>query len=349
MTETIAQRQLETTATFRTANAAMLAVRHVEAPEVVPSSAFDELLAPALKRLRFPAGLLQKVAGVEERRWWADGTDVAAVAAQCGLDALAEAGIEPSEVGLLINTTVTRPHLEPAVATAVHNAMGLPPSALNFDITNACLGFVNALQVASAMIDAGAIRYAVVLGAEDVRSMHNGTISRLLSDDVTRSSFLDEFATLTLGCGAAAAVLGPADEHPEGHRIVGGVSRAGTEHHELCIGDMQQMRTDSKLMLSSGIEIVSDAFGSGDALWGWSDADRFVVHQISTVHTRTMLERLGIDAAKVPLTFPRWGNVGPISLPMTLAAEAPSLRSGDRVIAMGVGSGLNTAMVEIDW
>ncbi|WP_337063022.1 3-oxoacyl-ACP synthase III [Kineococcus sp. G2] len=335
--------------TFRPANAALLSVSHVEAPVVVPSSYFDEVLAPTLERLRLRPGLLEKVAGVTERRWWAEGQDAADVAAECGVKALSEAGVDASEVGLVISTTVTRPHLEPAIATAVHHGMDLPPSALNFDITNACLGWVNGLQVASAMIDAGAVRYAVVLGAEDVRSMHEGTIARLQRDGITRKDFLNEFATMTLGCGAAAAVLGRADEHPEAHRVLGGVTRAGTAHHELCIGDMDHMRTDTKLLLNEGIEIVADAFNGGDELWGWRDADRFVIHQISRVHTQTLVERVGIDPAKVPMTFPRWGNVGPISLPMTLAATAPELSRGDRVVAMGVGSGLNTAMIELAW
>ncbi|WP_369054578.1 3-oxoacyl-ACP synthase III [Kineococcus terrestris] len=334
---------------FRPANAALLSVAHLEAPVVVPSSHFDDVLAPTLERLRLRPGLLEKVAGVRERRWWSPGQDAAEAAAETGAKALSEAGVDAKDVGLLISTTVTRPHLEPAVATSVHHQMDLPPSALNFDITNACLGWVNALQVASAMIDAGAVRYAVVLGAEDVRSMHRGTIERLQGGEVTRRDFLDQFATMTLGCGAAAAVLGRADEHPEAHRVLGGTARAGTAHHELCIGDMNHMRTDAKLMLTEGIEIVADAFAGGDQQWGWSGADRFVIHQISRVHTDTVVQRLGLDPDKVPMTFPTWGNVGPISLPMTLSKTAPELAAGDRVIAMGVGSGLNSAMIEIAW
>ncbi|WP_432564135.1 3-oxoacyl-ACP synthase III [Kineococcus sp. SYSU DK003] len=336
-------------ATFAPRNAALLSISHVEAPRVVPSSYFDEVLAPTLERLRLRPGLLEKVAGVRERRWWAEGQKASDVAAECGAKALSEAGVDASEVGVVISTTVTRPHLEPAVATSVHHGMDLPTSAMNFDIANACLAWVNGVQVASAMIDAGMIRYAVVLGAEDVRSMHEGTIARLQREGITRKDFLNEFATMTLGCGAAAAVIGRADEHPEAHRILGGVTRAGTAHHELCIGDMNHMKTDAKLMLTEGIEIVADAFNAGDELWGWRGADKFVIHQISKVHTQTLIERVGLDAAKVPMSFPTWGNVGPISLPMTLAATAPELSPGDRVLALGVGSGLNTAMLELAW
>jgi acyl-CoA:acyl-CoA alkyltransferase len=335
--------------TFAPANAALLSISHIEAPVVVPSSHFDEVLAPTLERLRLRPGLLEKVAGVKERRWWAPGQVASDVAAECGAKALSEAGVDAADVGVVISTTVTRPHLEPAVATSVHHGMDLPSSAMNFDIANACLAWVNGVQVASAMIDAGMIRYAVVLGAEDVRSMHDGTVARLQRDGVTRKDFLAEFPTMTLGCGAAAAVIGRADEHPQAHRIVGGVTRAGTAHHELCVGDMNHMRTDAKLMLTEGIEIVVDAFEAGDALWGWRGADRFVIHQISRVHTETLVERVGLDPEKVPMTFPRWGNVGPLSMPMTLAATAPELSPGDRVMAMGVGSGLNTAMLELQW
>ena len=52
---------------------------------------------------------------------------------------------------------------------------------------------------------------------------------------------------------------------------------------------------------------------------------------------------------RVPKTYPELGNVGPASLPITLAREVESLKSGDRVLAMGVGSGLNTSMTEIIW
>jgi 3-oxoacyl-[acyl-carrier-protein] synthase-3 len=77
--------------------------------------------------------------------------------------------------------------------------------------------------------------------------------------------------------------------------------------------------------------------------------DRYVTHQVSNAHTQAIIRAIDLDPDKVPITFPYWGNVGPASLPMTLAAEAQSLNPGDRVLCMGVGSGLNTGMVEIVW
>ena len=51
----------------------------------------------------------------------------------------------------------------------------------------------------------------------------------------------------------------------------------------------------------------------------------------------------------IPMTFPKWGNVAAAALPMTLAECAPTYKSGDRILCMGVGSGLNTALLEIQW
>ncbi len=65
-----------------------------------------------------------------------------------GAKAMAEAGVQPGQIGLMINTSVSRAHLEPSTAIAVHHQLGLPSSCHNFDVTNACLGFVNGMQLA---------------------------------------------------------------------------------------------------------------------------------------------------------------------------------------------------------
>lgn len=321
----------------------------VEAPVIITSAEFDRILSPALKRLRLSKGLLQRVAGITERRWWAAGTGFEDGAIEAGAKALASSGIEASQIGLLINTSVSRTNLEPSVAVKIHNGLGLPSSAMNFDVANACLGFVNGMTLAANMIEAGQIQYAMVVNGEDAQATQEATLRRLNEPGATRESFMQEFATLTLGSGAAAAILGPADAHPGSHRVLGGVARAGTEHHELCVGGIDGMYTDAQGLLDGGLELVVDAWTEAQQDWNWADMDRYVTHQVSTTHTKAIIEAVNLDPAKVPQTFPRWGNVGPASLPMTLAAEAQTLTAGDRVLCMGVGSGLNTAMLEIEW
>ena len=62
-----------------------------------------------------------------------------------------------------------------------------------------------------------------------------------------------------------------------------------------------------------------------------------------------MLDRLGLDPAKAPLTFPTRGNIGPAAIPITLAMHQENIQSGDRVILLGMGSGINAAAAEIRW
>ena len=329
---------------------ALLAVNSVQAPVVLSSEEFDERLAPSLKRLRLSKKLLERASGVKERRWWAEGTSFDDAAVEAGGKALAEAGIEPGQIGLLINTSVTRRNLEPSVASKVHHNLGLPSSAMNFDVANACLGFVNGMSLAANMIDSGQIKYALIVAGEDAQPTQETTFERLNAETSTREDYLREFATLTLGSGAAAAVIGPADEHPGSPRIVGGVSRAGTEHHGLCVGGPAGMYTDTKGLLDNGLDLVVEAWNEAhESGWNWKSMDRYVTHQVSKSYTNAIIKAVGLIRDRVPVTFPKWGNVGPASLPMTLSQEAKSLKPGDRVLCMGVGSGLNTAMMELAW
>lgn len=335
--------------TYRHTDTAVLSVCAVDAPVVVTSDDLDDRLADTYRRTGMRPGMLERLAGIRERRWWPRDVSFADAAAMAGAKALAEAGVDPARVGLLIDTSVSKEQLEPSTAVAVHHQLGLPSSCLNFDLSNACLGFVNGMQLAATMIDAGTVELALVVDSEGSRRLHEATIERLSRPGTTSADVLAQFASLTLGSGSTAMVLGRADDHPEGHRLVGGVTRAATEHHELCVGDMQMMRTDSRGLLTAGLALSRDTWADAKAHFEWSQMDRYVIHQVSQVHTAALCEELGIDPARVPRTFPTRGNIGPASVPFTLAGEVDSLASGDRVLLMGIGSGLNASCAEIVW
>ncbi|OOB89243.1 3-oxoacyl-ACP synthase III [Rathayibacter sp. VKM Ac-2630] len=330
-------------------NVALLSVATTIAPNVTTSEEIDARLAPALKRLRLPTGLLQRVAGVHERRNWGADQTFDAAAIDAGRRALEEAGVRPDQIGLIINTSVTRKHLEPSVAVRLHHGLGLPSSAINFDIANACLGFVSGMTLAAQLIDSGQIRYAMIIDGEDADEIQVNTIERLSRDGVSRKDFMSEFASLTLGSGAAAAILGPADAHPKGHRLLGGITRAATQFNELCVGSVDGMFTDAKALLKGGMELVVSAWKEAKRDWKWSGMDRYIMHQVSEVHTSALVKAVGLDRDRVPTTYAMLGNVGPASIPITLAQESKTLQPGHRVLLMGVGSGINTAMLEIAW
>jgi 3-oxoacyl-[acyl-carrier-protein] synthase-3 len=110
------------------------------------------------------------------------------------------------------------------------------------------------------------------------------------------------------------------------------------------------MRTDTAALLAGGLQLAKETWAAAlDAGWHWTDADRYIAHQVSSVHTTKLCEVLDIDAARLPLTFPQFGNMGPAAVPYTLSTVQDDLAAGERVVLLGVGSGLNASGAELIW
>ena len=327
---------------------AVVSIEACEAPIVVTSSEIDEMLAPFYRRVGAHPGLMQTLAGINERRQWPADVSFIDASVMAGDKALASAGVAADRIGLVMNTSVCRDRLEPSSAVSVHHHLGLSPHCINYDISNACLGFVNGMHLAGTLIEAGQIDYALIVDGEGTREIQQNTIDRLLSERSSKEDLMSNFASLTLGSGAAAMVLGRHSENPGSHRMVRGEFRAATRHHDLCVGSLENMRTDTKALLAAGTELGKVGWDRADKE-NWGDMKRYIIHQVSRVHTAAMVEILGIDPDRVPLTFPKYGNIGPAAVPFTLAREVDALVEGDRVLCVGVGSGLNVAFLELAW
>ena len=125
----------------------------VDAPDVVTSADIEEELRPVAERLGVNPNMLTQATGIQERRFWPLGTAPSTAASMAAELALADSGVDRGSIGVLINTSVCMDFLEPSTAAIVHGNLKLPSSCLNFDLRNACLGFVNAMQVAGNMIE----------------------------------------------------------------------------------------------------------------------------------------------------------------------------------------------------
>ncbi len=334
-------------------NVVIKSVSAVDAPHPVTSAEINERLAPTLKRLGVRGNPLIDLAGIEERRLWDDGfmpSDGATLAARA---ALAKADIDPQRIGILINTSVSRDFLEPSTACVIHSNLGLPASCESFDVGNACLAFINGMNIAGRMLERGEIDYALIVNGENSREINDNTIKRLLEPKVTRKQFKSEFASLTLGSGAAAMVLSRGDLEPDGHLYKGGVARAATEFNYLCRGWNHQMWTDTKQLLIQGMKLAQLTYAAARTVLDWvvQDLDHVVIHQVSKAHTESFIRAFGVDPARVYRIFPKLGNIGPASIPTVLAriVEEDRVKRGDKIALMGIGSGLNCAMAEVVW
>lgn len=327
--------------------------------EVLTSVEIEARLRPLYERLRLPEGRLELMTGIRERRVWPVGTRPSDASAAAGKAVLARSGLKPEQVELFIHSAVSRDMLEPATASFAHRKIGLPHSTQIFDVSNACLGFLNSLTVAAGLIESGQIRCALVVSGENGRPLVDQTLKTLLEQPLDRNGIKPYFANLTIGSGAVGAVVchrdlvkGPA------HRLLGGVARSATVHSELCQGDTHgteslAMQTDSEALLVAGLALAQETWREFGAITGWNAAntDRFICHQVGSTHRRKLYEALGLDLAKDFSTFETLGNTGSVALPATLAkaVEAGAVKPGTRVGLLGIGSGLNCLMLALEW
>jgi 3-oxoacyl-[acyl-carrier-protein] synthase-3 len=330
--------------------------------EIWHSTDVEQRLQPLYERLKLPAGRLELMTGIQERRFWPRETRPSQLSILSCRQALQAAGWEPAQVGALIHGSVCRDFLEPATACAVHHHVGLPSSAIIYDVSNACLGLFNGMLQAGLMIQAGWIESALVVGSEGGRQLVETTIQALNQDlTLTRNSIKNSIASLTIGSASCAVLLTHRRLSRSQTRLLGGACRANTRWHELCMSDhdgsatasQPLMSTDSHELMVQGVQTGVDTFAEflTACRWDRSGINKTVCHQVGSAHRKMMLEAVGLSVELDYATFPWLGNTGAAALPITLAQaiEKRHVINGDRVALLGIGSGINCVMLGCDW
>jgi 3-oxoacyl-[acyl-carrier-protein] synthase-3 len=331
---------------------------HVVPERVVRSDEIEARLAPIYARLKLASGRIELMSGIRERRFFEPGTRPSAAAARAGELALARSGVARDRIGCLIHASVCRDFLEPSTASVVHHRLELGERCSAFDLSNACLGFANAMTVIGAMIERGEIEAGLVVAAEDGGPLVEATIRALCEDErAARRELKRAHASLTIGSGAAACVLAVDSIASSRKRLLGGVALADTRHHVLCQGDKADgfdgplMETDSESLMQAGNALAARTWERFLAELGWraSDVDRIVTHQVGVAHRKLLLSTLGLDFERDFPTVETLGNIGSVSLPLSLslALERGFVRDGDQVAMLGIGSGLHCLMLGV--
>ena len=341
---------------MRFSSVAIAAEGYFLPPRILRSEELEQRMEPLYRRLGLSTGRLELMSGIAERRVGEPGTRPSGLSLRAAQHALARTSFPRERIGMLVHAAVCRDFLEPATASVVHAGLELSPECELFDLSNACLGFANALLLVASRIELGAIEAGLVVSGEDGAPLLEATLEALRRiERGGREELKRAYASLTIGSGASAMLLTHVRHAPHAPRLVGGLTLAASAHHRLCRGDQQGqggplMETDSQALLEAGNALAERTWPRFLRELGWSGVDKFVTHQVGSAHKRLLCETLRLDPARDFPTVAFLGNVGSVSLPIsfTLAREQGFFAPGERIGLLGIGSGLNCSMLGVE-
>ncbi|MDR2807357.1 MAG: 3-oxoacyl-ACP synthase III [Puniceicoccales bacterium] len=334
---------------------------HVLPPQVITSEEIEDVLGSLYERLRLPRGRLQLMTGIRERRAWKESTLPSQGSTEAAQKALDKTSIPREAIALLIHTSVCRDHLEPATAAYVHHNLRLSSQAAFFDLSNACLGFINGMVLAASLIEGGQIPAALIVSGENGKPLLEHTLDFLKENQtMTRQGIKSYFANLTIGSGAVAAILcheslGNKEKTPWRFKAVSSLS--DTEGCHLCQGDAigkdrLTMETASEELMGRGIALAHTNWQQFLRYTGLTieTLGHTICHQVGERHRALLYRHLALDLGKDFSTFPFLGNTGSVALPLTLslAIENRVLTPGERVALLAIGSGLSSMMALVE-
>ncbi len=274
--------------------------------------------------------------GIRSRRIAAPDERLDAHAAQAARQALLSAGVDPLDVDLVVVATTTSDELMPAAAPLVAHEIGATRAGA-FDVGSACTGFLSALAVTTAQIEARRARVAVAVGAD--------LMSRITDpyDRSTAAVFAD---------GAGAVVLRQTEHGSRIGPIVLGADGGGAEH-------IRATRADGVIRMS-GHETFREAVArltlatlqaAQAAAVKLEEIDLFVYHQANGRILSAVGERLGLPPERVVDCIAEYGNTSAATLPLALAFSEREglLEPGDRVLLGAFGAGFTWGATVIEW
>jgi 3-oxoacyl-[acyl-carrier-protein] synthase III len=258
------------------------------------------------------------------------------LAVEASRRALLDAGIDASEIDLVICATATPDRTFPATATLIQAELGIPV-CIAFDLQAVCSGFVYAMAVADAMLQAGQGTTALVIGAE--------TFSRILdwSDRTTCVLFAD---------GAGAAILRSKPEAEAGNRgVLAHALRADGRQADLLYvdggasqgGRIGKLKMQGQAVFRHAVGNISEAIKAccEAADVSVDDVDWFVPHQANIRILDGVARRLGLPEHKVITTVSQHGNTSAASVPLAfdVARRDGRIKEGDLVLLEAMGGG----------
>lgn len=276
--------------------------------------------------------------GIRARRVAGPDESTTSLATTAAADALADAGLPPSAVDLVVVATATPDSACPSTASRVAAALGTRSSG--YDVNGACCGFVHALHGAAALLADPALATILVVGADRFTTLVDPT---------------DRSTAVLFGDGAGAAVIRRSEAVPGGSGVLG--SDVGGD--PTALGVLEQV-PGTPFLAMDGPELfrratrglVSSAGAAIDrASSHVADVDLFVPHQANARIIGASAERLGIPIDRVVLDVAERANTSAASIPLALQAAQLDSRipEGAHVLLSGIGAGLGWASLLVRW
>jgi 3-oxoacyl-[acyl-carrier-protein] synthase-3 len=289
--------------------------------------------------------------GIRERHVVDKGVATSDMAAEAARVCLAQRRIEPSEVEAIIVATVTPDMSFPATACLVQDKIGAK-GAWGFDLSAACSGFIYALQVGAKLVESGAHKKVLVIGAD--------TMSSILD-------YTDRTTCILFGDGAGAVLLEPCDEGEVGlvdylHEVDGsgayslqipGGGSLNPASAETVANKMHYVQQEGQSVYKYAVRKMaelSENLLERNGVRG-SDLGCFIPHQANKRIILSTAERLGMPLERVIINIDRFGNTtaGTIPLAMNTAMQEGRLKKGDLVLLASVGAGFTAGASLLRW
>jgi len=285
--------------------------------------------------------------GIRQRHIAADDETTASLGEAAARAALADAGLTPDDIDLIVLATSTPNNTFPATAVEIQNRLGMH-HGFAFDMQAVCSGFVYAVTTADLYIRGGLAKRVLVIGSE--------TFSRILdwSDRSTCVLFGDGAGALVLEAGEGvgtiadrgvlAASLRSDGVHKDKLFVDGGPSTTGTVGH---------LRMEGREVFKHAVGMITDVIEATFSAAGISadDLDWFVPHQANKRIIDASAKKLGIAEQKVVVTVDLHGNTSAASVPLALSVAVADgrIKKGDLVLLEAMGGGFTWGAVLVRW
>jgi 3-oxoacyl-[acyl-carrier-protein] synthase III len=313
-------------------------------PQVITNKDLEELVETSNE------WILERT-GIHERHKLAEGLGTSDMCVEAAKKCLAARGIDASELEVIIVATVTPDMMYPSTACLVQHKIGAK-GVWGFDISAGCSGFVFALQVGVKLVESGAHKKVMVIGADANTRM---------------TDYTDRTTCVLFGDGSGAVLLEPAEEGEIGfidyvYEIdgVGGAALnlpAGGSlrpaSHETIDKRMHYIHQDGQAVYKFAVRKMAEATAKVLERNGVTGADLgcFVPHQANKRIITATADRLGIEADRVIINIDKYGNTSAGSVPLALetAVQEGKVKKGDLILLSAVGAGFSVGATLLRW